>query len=68
MISMNEQLSVGKHFVYVFNTEDRAVMLKAGFRLVRDDGAQNIYVFENSHAVNPKDLGVNYVMSDVLSF
>lgn len=57
-----------KHFIYVICREDRDVLLKLGLRLVRDDGAQNIFVFENDEHVNLEECGVDYVLSDTLSF
>lgn len=57
-----------KHFIYVICREDRDALLKLGLRLVRDDGAQNIFVFENDGHVNLEECGVDYVLSDTLSF
>lgn len=55
-------------FVYVLCDEGRKALLKLGLRMVRDDGTQKIYVFENDPHVNLDEAGVDYVISDVLTF
>lgn len=56
----------GKYFVYVFNSDARDEMLRAGFRLLESDTSQNIYVFENRDELKFSFPDVSYITSDTL--
>ncbi len=59
-------------FIYVMDKKAKKELLKKGFRLLKEDKANNIWVFENKYVDNEAcfDLNVQcpYVLSDVLTF
>ena len=62
------------HFVYVMSQEDKEKMLQMGFRLVKSDSDNNIWVFENQTVMTFDDedrianAGVSFILSDMLTF
>ena len=56
-------------FIYVFDTDARDKLLKAGFTLLSKDEANNIFVFlkDGSNAVFALN-NVQHVLSNTLSF
>lgn len=56
-----------KPFVYVFKTDDRDKMLENGYRLLKADDQNNIFIFEKSDA-RFEQLGVTFILSNTLTF
>lgn len=58
-------------FVYVFDINMRDKLLSANYRLLKSDGKQNIFIFENkgtlSFESNDKR-NKNFIFSDTLTF
>lgn len=56
-------------FIYVMDEKSKDTLLKKGYNLLKNDGENNIWVFENPHLdVLEFDLDVPHVLSDVLTF
>lgn len=57
-------------FVYVFSVEDKEKLLNRGYTLLKDDSANNVYIFKSDESITFSALdGVeDYVTSDVLTF
>lgn len=55
-------------FIYVFNKDDRDVLLKAGFTLLKEDTRNSIYVFGKSNSLTFALTEVSYIESDTLTF
>ena len=55
-------------FIYVFSGESRDKLLSAGFRLLKEDNKQEIFVFENSSELKFAMPDVSYILSDKLTF
>ena len=56
-----------KPFIYVFKEDDRDVMLAHGYRLLKSDNNNNIFIFEKSDTEYEK-LGVTFILSNTLTF
>ncbi len=56
-----------KPFVYVFEKEDRDKMLANGYKLLKSDEPNNIFIFENS-GTKFEQLGVTFILSNTLTF
>lgn len=56
-----------KPFVYIFTEEDRDKMLENGYRLIKSDNQNNIFIFENSD-VRYEQLGVTFILSNTLTY
>ena len=54
-------------FVYVFKEEDRDKMLANGYKLLKSDSENNIFIFENSDT-SYEQLGVTFILSSTLTF
>lgn len=62
-------------FVYVMSAADREIMLQHGYRLIKEDKKNHVWVFQNMDTVN-FDSGVEiqkagvsmFVLSDTLTF
>lgn len=55
-------------FIYVFSKDDRDVLLKAGFTLLKEDTRNSIYVFGKSNSLIFALTEVSYIESDTLTF
>lgn len=55
-------------FIYVFSKDDRDVLLKAGFTLLKEDTRNSIYVFGKSNSLTFALTEVSYIESDTLTF
>lgn len=56
-----------KPFIYVFKEKDRDKMLAYGYKLLKSDDQNNIYIFERSDA-KFEQLGVTFILSNTLTF
>lgn len=57
-----------KQFIYVFTPEDKDKLLERGYKLLRDDKQQNLYVFKNESHLTFSDDDIAFVTSDVLTY
>ena len=55
-------------FIYVFSKDDRDILLKAGFTLLKEDIRNSIYVFDKSNSLTFALTEVSYIESDTLTF
>lgn len=55
-------------FVYVFTISARDMLLKKGYRLLKSDDANNIFIFANTDKMSFDMKGVIHLESDTLSF
>lgn len=55
-------------FIYVFSKDDRDVLIKAGFTLLKEDTRNSIYVFDKSNSLTFALTEVSYIESDTLTF
>ena len=62
-------------FVYVMNVADKDIMLQRGYRLIKEDFRNNVWVFQNRDSSNfnsgdtIEDAGLSlFVLSDTLTF
>lgn len=55
-------------FIYVFSKDDRDILLKAGFTLLKEDIRNSIYVFGKSNSLTFALTEVSYIESDTLTF
>lgn len=55
-------------FIYVFSKDDRDVLLKVGFTLLKEDTRNSIYVFGKSNSLTFALTEVSYIESDTLTF
>lgn len=55
-------------FVYVFNETDSETLTKRGYRLLKVDKANGIYVFENDTSQHFDFSEVPALITDVLTF
>lgn len=59
-------------FIYVMDEKSKKYLIKRGFKLIKEDEANSIWVFENKETVcfeNGEDvLAVPHVLSNVLTF
>lgn len=57
-----------KKFIYVFDKEARDALLKAGFKLMKEDERGNIYIFLNQEKSSYALAEFSYLENDVLTF
>lgn len=57
-----------KHFLYVFNENDRNTLLSLGYKLIRENKTRNTYIFENQEVLRFNCNQVSVLQSDVLIF
>lgn len=55
-------------FIYVFSKDDRDILLKAGFTLLKEDIRNSIYVFDKSNSLTFALTEVSYIESNTLTF
>lgn len=55
-------------FIYVFSTEDRDKLVKAGLTLLKEDTNNSIYVFGKNNSLTFALADVSYVETDTLTF
>ena len=56
-------------FIYVLDPESRDALLAAGYKLVKEDRNNKIWVFENRNECSfSVDFDFPHVMSDILTF
>lgn len=55
-------------FIYVFSKEDKDVLEKLGYELVKKSQDGKIYVFHNKDQQNFESLPVTCVFTDTLTF
>lgn len=55
-------------FLYVFDKESRDELLVAGFRLLKSDKKNDVYVFANRADMVFDLADISFVRSDVLTF
>lgn len=61
-------------FVYVMSEEDKNKMTAMGYALIKEDKRNHIWVFENKDVMSfayedeIANVGVNFVLSDMLTF
>lgn len=57
-----------ERFLYVFDKEARDELLVAGFRLLKSDKKNDVYVFANKMDVAFELADISFVRSDTLTF
>lgn len=57
-----------KNFIYVFRVEDRDKLLALGYRLLKSDDSQGMYIFENLGLVKFSINDMKFVLTDTLTF
>lgn len=55
-------------FVYVFSSKERDILLSEGYQLLKSDEAKHLYIFLNKDKQNFSCDGVQYVLSNTLTF
>lgn len=57
-------------FIYVFSYDDRENLLNRGFKILKDDKVNSVYIFSTDGVIISFDLlDVGpYILSDVLTF
>lgn len=55
-------------FIYVFNSEARDALIRKGFKMLKEDNLNNIFVFENNSKLNFEGCDVSYILSNTLTF
>lgn len=55
-------------FIYVFGEKARDVLLINGYKLLKNDTKNNIYVFENKSEMKLSFEKMDYALSDTLTF
>lgn len=58
----------GERFIYVFSEEARDRLLAAGYTLLKSDGKNNTYIFDNDPRVAFSFSGIGELKTDTLSF
>ena len=56
-----------KKFIYVFSAKNAKEMIKSGYRLLKTDKRNNIFVFENTPQIK-FNLNISVIYSDTLTF
>lgn len=57
-----------KKFIYVFDKDARDALLKAGFKLLKEDERGNIYIFLNQDKYSYALAEYSYIENDTLTF
>ena len=55
-------------FIYVFSTESRDKLLSAGYKLLKSNNEQDMYVFENKEVHTFSLHNISFALSDTLTF
>lgn len=55
-------------FIYVFNDKSRDELIAAGFRLLKCDNKNEVYVFANQQEMAFELSDISFVCSDTLTF
>lgn len=56
-------------FIYIFDNSDKERLVKSGYKLLKEDNINSIYVFESNTELSFAEQGVEkYVFSNVLTF
>ena len=56
-------------FVYIFDNSDKERLVKSGYKLLKEDNINSIYVFESNTELSFAEQGIEkYVFSNVLTF
>ena len=56
-------------FIYIFDNSDKERLVKSGYKLLKEDNINSIYVFESNTELSFTEQGVEkYVFSNVLTF
>lgn len=56
-------------FIYVFDSSDKERLVKSGYKLLKEDSTNSIYVFESNTELSFAEQGIEkYVFSNVLTF
>lgn len=55
-------------FIYVFNDKSRDELIAAGFRLLKCDNKNEVYVFANQQELAFELSDISFVCSDTLTF
>lgn len=55
-------------FIYVFGEKDRDQLISLGYELLKQDKAQNIFVFVNQEKQKFSKLELPYLVTDTLTF
>lgn len=55
-------------FIYVFNDKSRDELISAGFRLLKCDNKNEVYVFANQQEMAFELSDISFVCSDTLTF
>lgn len=55
-------------FIYVFNDKSRDELIAAGFRLLKCDNKNKVYVFANQQEMAFELSDISFVCSDTLTF
>lgn len=55
-------------FIYVFSEPDKQLLVGLGYRLLKEDNNNSMYIFENNNTLCFSKDEVKFVYSDVLSF
>lgn len=57
-----------KKFIYVFDKDARDALLKAGFKLLKEDERGNVYIFMNQDKSSYALAEFSYIENDTLTF
>lgn len=57
-----------ENFLYVFDKESRDELLSIGFRLLKSDNKNDVYVFANRNDMAFELSEISFVRSDTLTF
>ena len=55
-------------FIYVFNAPDRDRLISLGYKLLKTDERNNIYVFIFDNDLKFTNIDVSFILSDTLTF
>lgn len=56
------------NFIYVFNKNDRDVLLRLGYTLLKSDVSSGLYIFLNSSGQSFANDSIKFALSDTLTF
>ena len=62
------EMNIDKKFIYVFSIDDKNKLLSLGYKLVKPNEDQKIYVFENTGEFKFSAYDTSFVLSDTLTF
>ena len=55
-------------FIYVFSIQDRDTLLSKGYKLLKSDEKNNIYIFANNDQFTFGETDMKFVFSNTLTF